>query len=95
KIYRDVTVRVVVPNTFYFIGGEVRQPGRFPMVGRVTLSQAVVAAGNFTEWANERQVILVRNNERVMINFRKIKENPNLDVELLAGDVITVERSTF
>ena len=95
KIYKDVTVRVVVPNTFYFIGGEVRQPGRFPLVGRVTLSQAVVSAGNFTEWADESDVILVRNNERVMINFKKIKQNPNLDVELLAGDVITVERSTF
>ncbi|MEX2608156.1 MAG: polysaccharide biosynthesis/export family protein [Kiritimatiellia bacterium] len=95
KIYRDITVRVVVPNTFYFIGGEVRQPGRFPMMGRVTLSQAVVAAGNFTEWANNRRIVLVRNNERAVINFREIMRDPTRDVELLAGDVITVERSTF
>ncbi|MDA3873119.1 MAG: polysaccharide export protein [Kiritimatiellae bacterium] len=95
KIYRDITVRVVVPNTFYFIGGEVRQPGRFPMIGRVTLSQAIVAAGNFTEWANNRRIVLVRNNERAVINFREIMQDPTQDVELLAGDVITVERSTF
>jgi polysaccharide export outer membrane protein len=95
KIYRDITVRVVVPNTFYFIGGEVRQPGRFPMIGRVTLSQAIVAAGNFTEWANNRRIVLVRNNERAVINFREIMRDPTRDVELLAGDVITVERSTF
>lgn len=95
KIYRDITVRVVVPNTFYFIGGEVRQPGRFPMIGRVTLSQAIVAAGNFTEWANNRRIVLVRNNERAVINFREIMRDPTQDVELLAGDVITVERSTF
>jgi len=95
KIYKDVTVRVVVPHTFYFIGGEVRQPGRFPLIGRVTLGQAVVAAGNFTEWANDRRVILVRNNERSVINFREIRRDPSLDVELLAGDRIEVERSNF
>lgn len=95
QIYRDITVRVVVPHTFYFIGGEVRQPGRFPMIGRVTLSQAIVAAGNFTEWANNRRVVLVRNNERALINFREIMRDPTQDIELLAGDVITVERSTF
>lgn len=93
KIYKDVTVRVVVPNNFYFIGGEVRQPGRFPLVGRVTLSQAITAAGNFTEWADESDLILVRNNERVVINYKQIRQNPNLDVELLPGDTITVGRS--
>jgi polysaccharide export outer membrane protein len=95
KIFRDITVRVLVPNTFYFIGGEVSQPGRFPMIGRVTLSQAIVAAGNFTEWANSRRVVLVRNNERAVIDFREIMRDPSQDVELLAGDVITVERSIF
>lgn len=95
KIYKDVTVRVTVPNTFYFIGGEIRQPGRFPLVGRVTLSQAVVSAGNFTEWAKETEIILVRNNERVVIDFKRIRQDPTLDVELLAGDVINVSRSTF
>lgn len=95
KIYKEVVARVVVPNTFYFIGGEVRQPGRFPLLGRVTLSQAIVAAGNFTEWANSKRVYLVRDNERIELDFREIKEEPNLDVELQPGDVITVDRSTF
>ncbi|WFB34749.1 polysaccharide biosynthesis/export family protein [Kiritimatiellota bacterium B12222] len=94
KIYKDLTVRVVVPNNFYFIGGEVRQAGRFPLVGRVTLSQAIVAAGNFTEWASN-EVVLVRNNEKVIINYKRIRKNPNLDFELLTGDTITVGRSTF
>jgi len=95
KIYRNLTARVIIPNSFYFIGGEVRQPGRFPIIGRVTLSQAIVAAGNFTEWANDRKIFLVRNNERVELDFRDISRNPQLDVELLSGDVVTVTRSTF
>ncbi len=95
KIYRSLVARVVVPNTFYFIGGEVRSPGRFPLAGRVTLSQALVAAGNFTEWANPKKIVLVRNNERRTINYRDIVENPALDVELKAGDIVTVERTVF
>lgn len=94
KIYREVFVRVNVPYTFYFIGGEVRQPGRYPISGRVTLSQAIVAAGNFTEWARrDGRLILVRNDERNVIVFRDILQDPALDIELRTGDVITVERS--
>ncbi len=94
RIFREVFVRVNVPYTFYFIGGEVRQPGRYPLSGRVTLSQAIVAAGNFTEWARrDGRLTLVRNNERTVILFRDILEDPSRDIELRTGDVITVERS--
>lgn len=94
RIFREVFARVNVPYTFYFIGGEVRQPGRYPISGRVTLSQAIVAAGNFTEWARrDGRLILVRNNERTVILFREIVEDPSRDIELRTGDVITVERS--
>lgn len=94
RIFREVFARVNVPYTFYFIGGEVRQPGRYPISGRVTLSQAIVAAGNFTEWARrDGRLILVRNNERTVILFRDIVEDPSRDIELRTGDVITVERS--
>lgn len=94
QIYRQIFVRVTVPYTFYFIGGEVRNPGRFPLVGRVTLSQAIVAAGNFTEWARrDGRLTLVRNNERTVILFREILDDPTRDIELRTGDVITVERS--
>ncbi len=95
KIYREVYATVHVPNKFYFIGGEVRQPGRFPLVGRVTLSQAIVAAGNFTEWARPSRIVIVRNNERIEVDFRRITSDPTLDVELKSSDVITVDRSVL
>ncbi|GEM_PF-2078972 len=92
KIYKDVVARVVVPNRFYFIGREVRSPGRYPIVGKVSLSQAISAAGNFTEWANERKIILVRGNERYVIDFREISKDPSKDILLQPGDSVTVER---
>ncbi|MCC5848128.1 MAG: polysaccharide biosynthesis/export family protein [Verrucomicrobia bacterium] len=96
QIFREVYVTVHVPNRYYFIGGEIRQAGRYPLVGRVTLSQAIVAAGNFTEWArNDGRLTLLRDNERTTINFRDITNDPNLDVELRPGDVITVDRRGF
>jgi polysaccharide export outer membrane protein len=95
KIYKEVVARVLVPNTFYFVGGEVRQPGRFPLLGRVTLSQAIPAAGNFTEWADNKKIILSRGDERYVINFRDIAADPTQDIELQPGDVVNVERRTF
>lgn len=96
EIYREIYATIHIPNRFYFIGGEVRQPGRYPLVGRVTLSQAIVAAGNFTEWArNDGRLTLLRNNERTTILFRDITNDPTLDVELRTGDVLTVDRRGF
>lgn len=92
KIYKSIVARVVVPNRFYFIGREVRAPGRYPIVGKVSLSQAISAAGNFTEWANERKIILVRGNERYQVDFREISKDPTKDILLQPGDSITVER---
>ena len=92
EIYRRVMARVKVLNRFYFIGGEVKNGGRYPLVGEISLSQAVIAAGNFTEWANPKKIILVRNNVRQIIDFREIRTNPENDVQLKAGDSITVSR---
>ena len=92
EIYRQVMARVKVLNRFYFIGGEIKAGGRYPIVGEITLSQAIIAAGNFTEWANPKKIILVRNNSKRSIDFRKIRTDPEKDVPLKAGDSITVSR---
>jgi protein involved in polysaccharide export with SLBB domain len=65
------------------------------LIGRVTLSQAIPSAGNFTEWANDRKIILARGQERYVINFREIASDPTKDIELQPGDVVTVERRSF
>ncbi len=91
--YRSITVNVVMPSPFYFIRGEIRSPGRFPVVSGVTILQAIAAAGGYTEFANQRTVQLIRGTTTNPVNIRDIERNPERDIRLESGDVIVVNRS--
>ncbi len=91
--YRSITVNVVMPTPFYFIRGEIRNPGRFPVVSGVTILQAIAAAGGYTEFANQKNVQLIRGKTTTTINIRDIERNPDRDIRLESGDVIVVSRS--
>jgi polysaccharide export outer membrane protein len=95
QIYRNVTVNVVLPTQNYFIRGEVKRPGRFPLTSGVTVLQAVAAAGGYSEYANSRKVRVLRGGRHFMVDAREIEEQPEKDVEIEAGDVIIVPRSVF
>jgi len=95
KIYKQLSVNIVVPTKFYFIRGNVRGPNRYPLIGRVTLMQAIAAAGGFNEFANPKKIILTRGDTTEEINFNDIQKNPARDRELLSGDSIYVPRSIF
>ena len=93
--YRNITVSVVMPQRTYFIRGEVRAPGRFPVVGGLTMLQAIAAAGGYTEFANSKKVNLIRGGRTTTFNMRDIERRPEQDIRLESGDVIVVERSLF
>jgi protein involved in polysaccharide export with SLBB domain len=93
--YRSITVSVVMPQRTYFIRGEVRAPGRFPVVGGLTMLQAIAAAGGYTEFANTKKVNLIRGGRTTTYNMRDIERRPEQDIRLESGDVIVVERSLF
>jgi polysaccharide biosynthesis/export protein VpsN len=95
QIYRYLTVNVVVPARSYYVRGEIRQPGRFPLLSRVTIVQAIAAAGGFTEFASPTKVEILRGNQRIRINVSEFEKFPERDKELESGDVIIVQRSFF
>jgi len=94
-IYRRITVNVVIPTQSYFVRGEVRQPGRFPLTGGITVLQAIAAAGGYTEFANPRRINIIREGETLIENARQMEQNPEEDMPVKAGDVIIVPRSIF
>jgi polysaccharide biosynthesis/export protein VpsN len=95
QIYKYITVNVVIPARSYYVRGEVRSPGRFPLVSRVTIVQAIAAASGFTEFANQTKVEILRGSDRIRVNVRELEQNPERDREVQAGDVIIVYRSVF
>jgi polysaccharide biosynthesis/export protein len=55
-----ITVRLIGRNKVYYVFGEVNSPGSFPLAGRETVLDGIVAAGNLTRQAAKNKVILVR-----------------------------------
>lgn len=91
-------------NGKVFVVGEVRSPGYYtiPPGKELTLSQAILAAGGFTEFSNQAKVKLVRSDPKLsekertlFINAKKIfkKGDRSQDYTLSNNDMIIVDES--
>lgn len=57
----QVTVRLITrASKVYYVLGEVNAPGAFPINGRETVLDAIIAAGGLTRRAAEKQIIVSR-----------------------------------
>ena len=92
-----ITVMVREAKSFkVYIGGQVVRPGVYTLVEEITLLQLIPLAGGFTEWANQRKILLVRKEggqeKRITINYKKIISGEDLSNNLILkpGDTIIV-----
>jgi polysaccharide export outer membrane protein len=76
------------------VDGEVREPGLFPVDGRMTLSQAVAMAKGPSRIASLSQILVVRQIEgqrqAAMFDLSAIRRGKAPDPEILPGDSIIV-----
>jgi protein involved in polysaccharide export with SLBB domain len=95
-IYKNISVTVVVPTHYYFIQGEIRGPGRFQIVSTMRVSQAIAAAGGYTEYASG-QVVVKRGGKivKTIRNARRLERTPEDDILLEPDDIIEVRRSLW
>jgi polysaccharide biosynthesis/export protein len=75
--------------------GEVREPGRYPLDGQLTVLDMIAQAGGLTEFASPFRVTLMRtdaNNQkqRRIDNNRVIRRGSHEDILVMPGDVIIV-----
>jgi protein involved in polysaccharide export with SLBB domain len=95
QIYRNITVNVLTSAKVYYMEGEVRRPQEYPLTRRITLLQAISAAGDYTEYANRRKITITRNGQIIKANARDIEKHPEWDIPLEAGDRVKIHRSAF
>ena len=95
KIYKNITVNVILPEQTYYVRGEVKTPGRYPLSSGVTILQAIAVAGGFTDFANAKKVKVVRGGKYFFVDTKDLERKPEKDVSVEAGDVIRVYRSVF
>ena len=95
QIYKRLSVNVIVPTRSYYVRGEVKAPGRFPLMSGISVVQAIAASGGYTDFADPTKVIVVRGGKKIYVNMRELEKNPEKDMDVEAGDVIIVPRSFF
>lgn len=93
SFFTQMTVIIKTEDRFFFVGGEVKGPGRQPYISKMTVTKAIQSCGDFTDFANKKKVQLVRlDGRKATINCIKALRDPRLDLEVLPGDKIHVPR---
>ena len=90
-----VNVRAPLSKRFYILG-EVKRTGEYPLVKHLTVLQAFALAGGFTEWASKDEIILLRSeggkDKIYRIDYKDITKGKDLsqNIKLKADDTIIV-----
>lgn len=91
-IYKKITVIIVAQEDEYFVRGEVKREGRYPMSGDLSLLQAITTAGGYTEYADPTKINIIRGAEVIVVNLQKVEQLKEKDVSLKPGDIVVVKR---
>lgn len=79
------------------VDGEVREPGLYPVIGKMSLMRAVATAKGATEYAKLDDVVVFRTvkNQRLaaLYSLKAIRRGAYEDPEIFANDVIVVGNS--
>ena len=74
--------------------GEVNEPGSVPLKGRMTVIEALAAAGGFKDFANTKNITIRRPTatgvQRIKFNYKEAVKADTEPVYVQAGDVIIV-----
>ena len=92
-----VTVTVKNPGSQkFYILGEVKKTGEYPLIKGLTVLQAFAVAGGFTDWASKKEIILLRyenGKEKVYnVNYKKIVNDKDFsqNISIKTDDTIIV-----
>ena len=85
-----ISIKLEAHSLWVNVGGEVKNPQRIAYTDDLTVLASINAAGGFSPVADQRKVLLLRNNKVLIINVQKINADPSLDVPVRPGDRIEV-----
>ena len=89
-------------TSYVFVGGEVKEPGRYTLEGPTTVMQAITLARGWNIGANVRQVVIFRRDQNWCLKATKIDIRaplygkdpcPSNDVWLRDNDLVIVPKS--
>ena len=84
-----ISVSIVKYRPF-FVNGEVKNPGGVSFQPGLTLRKAISLAGGFTERANKKEVLVIRDTDPDLE-----EQKVGLDYRVQPGDIFTVQDTFF
>jgi len=91
----DVSVQVTaVHSKKYYIQGEVNKTGAFDLLVPTKVLEALVNAGGFRDFANQKKIVVLRlDGERLSFNYKEVIKGKKMDqnIFLKPGDIIIVK----
>jgi polysaccharide export outer membrane protein len=95
KIYTNPVVAVLSEEQFIIVGGDVRSPTNVAYRPDSTLMSTIYSCGGFTEFANRRNVRIIRGQQVIYVDCVKAIQTPGTDPPVYPGDQIYVSRTMF
>jgi polysaccharide export outer membrane protein len=91
----NVSVMVMEANSFkVFVSGQVRSPGVIRLRSETSILQLIPMVGGFTEWANEKKILVIRKEEgkekRHTVNYKRIVSGKDPNFVMKSGDTVIV-----
>lgn len=85
---------------FFYISGEVKKPGSYPVHAGLTVLKAVSLAGGLTKFGSKGKVEVLRkgrdgSTDRIKVDLGDIERGKNPDVPVEAEDIIKVGKRVF
>jgi protein involved in polysaccharide export with SLBB domain len=92
----NVTVKFTGERTYY-VGGEVAHPGEQFYREGMTVTRAITAAGDFTDFANHSKTVLTRraDGKRVKVDCDAVRAGEAVDPPVYPGDQIYANKRSF
>jgi protein involved in polysaccharide export with SLBB domain len=92
--YYNANLAVTVKSQMrvYYVGGQVKAPGRQEYIGTTTVTKAIQSAGDFTDFAKKTAVELTRAGSKkpIKVDCKKALKDPSKDLPVYPGDKIHV-----
>jgi polysaccharide export outer membrane protein len=97
KYYVRLTVTVTSGIRVYYVGGEVKAPGKQQYVDGTTVTKAIQSAQGLTDFANHGKVYLTHasTGQRIRVNYDDALKDPAKDPPVYPDDQVNVDRRIF
>lgn len=96
KLLTRLTVNIRADSRYYFVQGEIDNPGQREHTGNITVMKAIAAAGDFTDFADKSNIELIRaNGQKIKVDGKRALKNPAYDQPVYPNDTVHVHRRWF